>query len=139
MKHPSIPPISATTKTIDPIKVVRGVNKRNEPISQVIEIPPISVNQAWQGKRFKTPKYKRYEASVLLMLSKVVLPEKPYHIEIVYGFSSPLSDIDNPTKLVLDILQKKYGFNDRDIVSLHLKKEIVKKGKEYFKFKIENS
>jgi len=113
--------------------------KNPQPEEIVINIPPMSVNEAWQGKRFKTPQYRRYETAVLLMLPKVVLPEKPYHIEIVYGFSSPLSDIDNPTKCVLDILQKKYGFNDRDIVSLHLKKELVKKGSEYFKFKIQSS
>lgn len=33
MKHPSIPPISATTKTIDPAKVERGV-KKPDPVKQ---------------------------------------------------------------------------------------------------------
>jgi len=41
------------------------------------------------------------------------------------------SDIDNPTKLVLDILQKQYGVNDRDIVHLVLHKKKVAKGKEF--------
>lgn len=51
--------------------------------------------------------------------------------------NNTLSDIDNPTKLILDILQKRYGFNDKMIYELNLKKEIVKKGKEYFSFCIE--
>lgn len=32
---------------------------------------------------------------------------------------------------LVDILQKKYGFNDRDIYELHIKKTIVPKGNEY--------
>lgn len=51
------------------------------------------------------------------------------HIE--FGFSNKASDLDNPVKPILDILQKKYGFNDRDIYELHIKKTIVPKGNEY--------
>ena len=63
--------------------------------------------------------------------------EEKLKIDIDYDFSNTLSDIDNPTKLILDILQKRYGFNDKMIYELNLKKEIVKKGKEYFSFCIE--
>ena len=57
-------------------------------------------------------------------------------VEIEYGFSNKLSDIDNPCKLFLDCLVKKYGFDDRQIYELNQKKTIVKKGKEFIKFKI---
>ena len=33
-----------------------------------INIKPLSINCAFQGRRFKTPKYKAYEAEVLLKL-----------------------------------------------------------------------
>lgn len=104
----------------------------------IINITPLSVNKAWQGKRFKTKKYKTYEDTVLKLLPKLNIPLAPYYIEIELGFSSKLSDIDNPIKLILDILQKKYLINDRDIYKLKINKSIVSKGKEFFKFKIES-
>lgn len=101
-----------------------------------IQIKPLSVNSAWAGKRFKTPEYKKYENDVLLLLPKIKLPEPPFTVNIEYGFSSNGSDIDNPTKMLLDIMQKKYKFNDSKIHELHLVKKIVPKGKEYFSFQI---
>lgn len=95
-----------------------------------LQIKPLSVNLAWQGKRFKTPAYKRYERNVLLMLPNTEIT-KFDKLKITYGFSNKASDIDNPTKMILDILQKKYGINDRDIEYLVLQKVIVKKGQEF--------
>jgi Holliday junction resolvase RusA-like endonuclease len=97
-----------------------------------LDIKPLSVNEAWKGRRYKTDKYLDYEKKVILMLPKYEINDF-YSIEITYGFSNSLSDIDNPTKMILDILQKKYKVNDRDIVKLVLNKEIVKKGKEFIK------
>ena len=55
---------------------------------------------------------------------------------LIFGFSSKAGDIDNPIKLFLDILQKKYGFNDKNIYELQVEKRDVKKGKEFIQFKI---
>ena len=101
-----------------------------------LNIKPLSVNECWQGKRFKTKEYKQYEKDVLLMLPKLKLITAPYSIEIEFGFSSSLADIDNPLKPFLDILQKKYNINDRDVYSLNVKKSIVNKGNEFIKFQI---
>ena len=101
-----------------------------------ISIKPLSVNKCWQGRRFKTPIYKGYESELLLKLSKIDTPIGQIKINITFGFSNKGSDIDNPLKPFLDILQKKYGFNDRDIYELNVKKEIVKKGSEFIYFKI---
>ena len=101
-----------------------------------VDIKPLSVNDAWQGRRFKTNAYKKYESDVLFILPKITLPQPPFVVNIEYGFSSNASDVDNPTKLILDILQKKYLFNDSQIHELYLHKKIVKKGQEYFKFTI---
>ena|SRR5690554_3423883 len=101
-----------------------------------IDIKPLSVNQCWQGRRFKTKKYKDYEKELLLKLKQIKIPSAPLKIEITYGFSSKLSDVDNPCKPLLDILQKKYGFDDRDIFELIQRKQIVKKGNEFIQFEI---
>ena len=102
----------------------------------IIKIVPLSINAAFQGRRFKTPTYSKYESIVLIMLPKISIPEPPFKVNIQLGFSSTLSDIDNPLKPILDILQKKYNINDKDIFELNVKKEIVKKKNEYFAFEI---
>lgn len=100
-----------------------------------INIKPLSVNKAWQGRRFKTNAYKSFEKELLLCLpSKIELPSERLSLFIEYGFSSKASDIDNPTKMVIDILSKKYGFNDNRIFFLSQEKYIVKKGDEYIRF-----
>ena len=101
-----------------------------------INIKPLSVNQCWKGKRFKTPKYKSYEQELLFRLNKYKLPQPPFEIHFKFGFSSKLSDWDNPVKPLQDILQKKYGFDDRDIFRAIVEKEIVKKGQDYLEFNI---
>ena len=85
---------------------------------QKINIKPLSVNNCWQGKRFKTPVYTAYEKQVMLSLKPMKLPNAPYSIKLKFGFSSKAADIDNPIKPILDILQKRYKFNDKEISML---------------------
>ena len=101
-----------------------------------IEIKPLSVNQAWAGRRFKTPIYKKYERDLLLLLPSISYSNKKLSIKIDFGFSSTASDIDNPLKPFLDILQKKYKIDDKQIYELTVTKTIVKKGFEYINFEI---
>lgn len=99
-----------------------------------LEVKPLSVNQAWQGRRFKTPKYKGFEHEVLLKLPYAKKQFKgDLRLDITFGFKSTLSDIDNGLKPILDVLQKKYGFDDRQIFELRVKKII---GKEFINIKI---
>lgn len=100
-----------------------------------LKVKPLSVNNAWQGKRFKTLAYKTYEKKVLSMLPNIEIKEFK-QLKITYGFSNMMSDIDNPTKLVLDILQKKYGVNDRDLIYLVLHKEKTSKGSEFIEIEL---
>lgn len=98
---------------------------------------PLSVNEAWQGKRFKTPIYKSYEETILLTMPKgKVDPDDMLRIEFFFGFSNKASDLDNPVKLLLDIAQKKYGFNDKNVFELNVRKCIVKKGEEFIQMGI---
>ena len=101
-----------------------------------VDIKPLSVNECFQGRRFKTPKYKSYEKHLLLLLKPLEVPKGQLKLNITFGLSSKLSDIDNPLKAFIDILQKKYLFNDRDIFELNIKKDLVPKGCEYIDFKI---
>jgi len=101
-----------------------------------VDIKPLSVNQAWQGRRFKTNAYKAYSEELLLTLPKLSIPEDKLVVKLEIGFSSAGSDIDNPVKPFVDILQKKYGFNDNRIWRMELVKKKAQKGKEYIKFEI---
>lgn len=103
-----------------------------------LKIKALSVNQVWAGRRFKTPAYKKYEKDVTILLPKIKLPDPPYELQVECGFSNKASDLDNILKPLIDILQKKYNFNDKEIYSLIMRKMIVKKGNEYIKITINN-
>ncbi len=105
-----------------------------------INIKPISVNKCWQGRRFKTKSYKQFEKDLLALLpNDYEIPTGDLKIALKWGFSSKLSDWDNPIKPIQDILQKKYDFNDCRIFRATVEKEIVKKGEEYIEFKIDQN
>ena len=73
---------------------------------------------------------------MLFLLPKITLPAPPYELHLEIGVSNMAFDFDNPVKPFVDILQKKYGFNDKQIMRAVIDKVIVKKGKEYIGFKI---
>lgn len=133
---------AAKSGTVKPAKerkpVTRKLGTLDPVISNRVNIKPLSVNEAWKGSRFKTDDYKAYEKELLWLLQPMELPEKPYKITFVFGFSNKASDWDNPVKPLQDILQKKYKFNDKDIMEASVIKKIVKQGEEYFEFKIES-
>lgn len=102
-----------------------------------INIKPLSVNQAWKGKRYRTDKYKNW---ALFLKSKLKKEDINFNgkisITLEFGFSSKGSDLDNPVKPFLDILSQKFGFNDNQIYQLLLYKKIVKKGDEFIRYSI---
>lgn len=100
----------------------------------------MTVNQAWQGKRFKTPKYKAYEQELLLRLRPMSIPaEGDLEVRYVFGLSNSLSDWDNPIKPFQDVLQKRHGFDDRRITKAVVTKVIVGKGQEYIEYEIRSA
>ena len=102
-----------------------------------LDVKPLSVNKCWQGRRYKTKAYKQYEKAMLMLLPNIDYTYKDkIGVSIEFGFSNSTSDIDNPLKPVLDILQKKYGFNDRSIYELNVKKTLTKKKEEFIKVSI---
>ena len=108
-------------------------------IKQKIFLKPLSVNEARQGKRYKTKKYKKFEQILLQKLkNKKINKEKKLHIIVDVWFSSVRSDLDNIFKPLFDILQKKYWFDDKRIYQITAKKNIVQKWYEYLDFEIKN-
>lgn len=101
-----------------------------------LNIKPLSVNLAWQGRRYRTDAYRKFQKDLTLLLPSLTLPDPPYKISFVFGFSNNASDLDNPLKCVQDIIAAKYGFNDKLITELNIKKEVVSKGEEFIKFEI---
>ena len=102
-----------------------------------IDIKPLSVNEAWQGQRFKTPKYKAFEKELLLKLRPQDIPEGKLLLRATFGLSSKNADWDNPIKPFQDVIQRKFGFNDRHIYKGIIEKVDVPKGKEFIEFTIE--
>lgn len=102
-----------------------------------IDIKALSVNQAWQGKRFKTKKYKKYTEDVLTILPCfTAIPLGYLNAYYEFGVSNMGSDVDNMVKCFQDQLQTKYGFKDSRIMEFTARKVKVKKGEEYIKFEI---
>lgn len=105
-----------------------------------IPIKPLSVNNCWQGRRFKTREYTQYQrdVSILLMPYRNKKYEGDVRVFIRWYLKSVLRmDIDNPCKPLLDILVKNGIIrDDRNVQELHLYK--VKSEKEYIVIDIDN-
>lgn len=99
-----------------------------------IEIKPLSINEAYRGKVYKSPEYKQYTKDIPLLLPKFTVPDGNLELTLEFGFSSMASDVDNCIKPFLDMLQECYGFNDKRVYKVTAEKKIVKKGEEYIKF-----
>lgn len=103
-----------------------------------VNVKPLSVNEAWKGRRYKTDKYLAYETELFYKLKPITIPKGKLEINYTVGYSNKQSDIDNFLKSFTDILQKKYNFNDNLIYKLSVVKEIVKKGDEFIEFEIKS-
>ena len=104
---------------------------------RTLKCKALSVNEVWQGKRFKTPAYKDYEEEVMYLLPPLKIPESErLRVDYVFGLSSKNADYDNCIKPFQDILQKKYGFNDTRIYYATIRKVNVKNGDEFISFEI---
>lgn len=104
-----------------------------------INIKPLSVNEAYRGKKWRTPKHDLFKTAIKYLLpASYDMPGPPYVIYFEFGVSSALSDGDNLVKCAQDSIADKYGFNDRYIKRWIIDVEQVPKGQEYIKFKIEH-
>jgi Holliday junction resolvase RusA-like endonuclease len=75
-----------------------------------LKLRPLSVNEAWQGRRFKTPEYTDYERDVGYLLPVHLRTAPPLGLlEVHYRFhfkNHKARDWDNPVKPLQDVLVK---------------------------------
>lgn len=100
-------------------------------------VKPLSMNQAYMGRKRKTVLYKRYEKELLALLPAMYVPENcELCLHIRADFSNRRMDLDNCLKPFIDILQTQYNFNDNRVYCIIVKKNIVSKGMEGIYFKL---
>ena len=102
-----------------------------------LQIKPLSINEAYKGRRFRTSQYDTYIRQMMFILpDRLTIPQSNIKLFIEFGYSSAASDIDNGVKCFIDCLQKKYGFNDKLITELNVRKIKVEKSKDHIIFEI---
>ncbi|KKM27055.1 hypothetical protein LCGC14_1578590 [marine sediment metagenome] len=94
-------------------------------------IKPISINAAYQGRRFKTPNCLSYEQELAYALPKMPMIEGDVIVSIhFYLVNYATTDVSNLVKILEDMLVKRGLIeDDRKVVELHLKKTKAKKHK----------
>lgn len=102
----------------------------------IIPIKALSVNDAWQGRRFKTEEYKTYEIEIMYLLPPLEIPLGKLRLNVEFGIWNQVTDVDNLLKPFIDCLQKKYQFNDRRIYEIHARKIKTKKKNQYIRFQL---
>lgn len=106
-----------------------------------IFVKPMSVNEVWQGKRFKTKAYDIWREQILLLLPRRVndhfVGNNKMVLMVEFGVSSKTADLDNLLKPFIDCLQIRYGFDDRQIYRIGATKRYVPKGSEFIRFDLE--
>lgn len=104
------------------------------------KIKPISVNAAFQGRRYKTKECKNYEQYLSLLLPRptAMLMGDVIMTMHFYLVNYKITDVSNLVKVTEDIIVKK-GFieDDRKVIELNLKK--FKADQDSIKIIIENA
>ena len=105
----------------------------------VINLQPLSQNQAWSGKRYKSSQYRQYQQDITAYLRTLSLPsiqpKEKYYFYFEFGIPY-MQDLSNGIKLLEDIISDYLGINDRDVDSIFCRKIITKKIDAYIKFNI---
>jgi len=91
-----------------------------------IYITPMTINQAWQGRKYKTPKYADYIDDVLELLPENETIEGYVAIYLTFYLNNrrfKTADVDNFIKPIFDILVKKgYIEDDRKVLVVRAEK-----------------
>ena len=107
-------------------------------MNAIVYIAPLSVNKAWQGRRFKTPEHKAWERAVLLSLPKRDMVRGLVRVTYEFGLTPrtfAITDTGNLEKCFTDCLVKRgYIEDDRYIIEMALRK--VKSDHFYIKVDI---
>lgn len=99
-----------------------------------LDIKPLSINEAYRGRRFATSKLKDFKSDIFRILPKMKVPDGKLAVKYTFGLSSKGSDGDNLIKAFQDCLSEAYRFNDNKIYKWEIEKVDVKKGEEFIEF-----
>ena len=102
----------------------------------VIPLKALSVNRAWQGRRFKSKDYKEFEEAVSYLLKNA--HQIKGTVEMHYTFyikNYGMTDIDNLIKPIQDIIVKK-GYIEDDRKIIYLTAEKIKDNDERIEIEI---
>ena len=98
-----------------------------------IKIEPLSVNKCWQGRRFKTPIYKKWRELATILIKqntkKTVSETCSIYIDF-YVKNYKMVDIDNFLKPFLDALVEARAIKDDRLIETVNAKKIAVKTKE---------
>ena len=93
---------------------------------EISDFKPLSVNKAWQGRRFKSKDYNNYEKEAMIILGRAKKTIDEF-VEIEYVFhlkNCNRTDIDNLIKPLQDIIVKcGYISDDRKIRKITAEKK----------------
>lgn len=90
----------------------------------VLHLKPLSVNKAYQGRRFSTPEKKSYDAALALLLPRKKLEVAYYRITYRFFLTQfALTDQQNLLKILTDGLVR-HGIirDDRYVIEEHIYK-----------------
>ncbi len=100
-----------------------------------IDIKPLSVNEAYKGKKYSTAKLKAYKRDMPLLLpSELQLPPGRLVLLFRFHFKRKASDVDNCCKMAQDIIMEYYGEDDREIYMTLNEKIVDYNSPEYLEF-----
>jgi Holliday junction resolvase RusA-like endonuclease len=95
-----------------------------------LPIKPLSINSAWQGRRYKTHEYKSYEKEAMLFLRKYQKfpPEGELFVTYIFYLRNYANtDVANLEKCLTDIIVKnKFIKDDRYIKEIRCIKQRAK-------------
>lgn len=88
-----------------------------------IPLKPLTVSNAWQGRRFKTSSYKKWEQDALHFIPKTTVYGPVSVVVELYVKNHKRIDVDNCLKTLLDTLTKSGIYDDDSkIYELHVYK-----------------
>lgn len=104
-----------------------------------LRIKPISVNEMYKGRKFRTKKCHLFKEQMALHLRDLDLPKllpKEEFFMIYRFYTSSQNDVDNLIKATQDSICTSLGTDDRYISGLFVRKIKVKKGEERIEFDV---
>lgn len=102
----------------------------------IIELKPVSINKAFQGKRYKTVECKDFEKDFMILAPKQKMIKGIVEIEYKFYLKRhALTDYDNCIKVVQDLIVKcEYIEDDRKIYKATIYK--IPSDNDYMEIKI---